>query len=137
MFQEDIRLFLFSVEPSSIQTTSLDQFKNVQAMLSMYRDIQQLFHELLPEFCQKLVVIECCKEMLADQVEESDHLHEMDVIFLLFDLFFTHHLHFHRYSDVNLLWLDVLLFVDTSLDQHLFPILKIFLGFSSAFENLI
>ena len=106
-------------------------------MFSMYRDIQQLFHKLLPELGQKLVIIECCKEMLADQIEESDHLHEVYVVFLLFDLLFTHHLHLHCHSYVNLLWLDVLLFVDTSFDQHLSPVLKIFLGFCSTLKNLL
>ena len=83
------------------------------------------------------MVIEGCKEMLANQVEKSDHLHEMDVVFLLFDLLFTHHLHLHSHSYVNLLRLDILLFMDASLDQHLFPVLKIFLGFSSTLKNLL
>jgi hypothetical protein len=121
VFQENMGLLLFSVDPCSEDTAALDEFIDSETVLGVEGDVQQFLQKSVPESSQQLMIVAGFHEVSRNEVEQPHHLQKMDPVLLLLDFLLTHHLHMLNFAQINLLRLHLLDLVHVLLHQHLSP----------------
>jgi hypothetical protein len=105
---EYLRLRALVVEPGSENAAALDKFLHTQAVLREFSDCKNGFKVLMPETANKRMAVKRGKQLGSNLIENSQHLHEMTVIFLLLHLLLAHHLYLETSSNIHLFRLDIL-----------------------------
>lgn len=85
-------------------------------MLWVISDCKDGFKMIMPKSIEKFVIIESDEEKMSYLIEMSDHLPEMNLILLLFDLLLTHHLYFKSGASIHLSRLDLFNFMNLFVD---------------------